>query len=130
MTQTIFAENSTPQTTLFERVGGEAAVDKLTMLFYTKMMDDTRVNHYFSNIDLMKQIQHQKSFLTYVLGGKTSYNGKNMRAAHSHLKLTSEDFDAVAENLWATLQELGVDTKLSGEIMQLVASTKDDVLNR
>lgn len=53
-----------------------------------------------------------------------------MRKAHENLDLREEDFAAIADNLQKTLAELQLDGKLVGEIMAVVASTKDDVLNR
>ena len=52
-----------------------------------------------------------------------------MREGHKHLNLTEADFDAVAENLQATLRELKVAENLIAEVMTIVASTHDDVLN-
>ena len=61
---------------------------------------------------MKRQAQHQKLFLTYAFGGAPNYPGKSMRAAHERLVnemgLTDEHFDAVLENLGATLQDLGV----------------------
>ncbi|HYP80815.1 MAG TPA: hypothetical protein VEQ17_11030, partial [Steroidobacteraceae bacterium] len=59
-----------------------------------------------------------------------SYSGKDMRAGHAHLKLTEEHFDAVMENLGATLQELQVPGELIAEAAGIAASVKNDVLNR
>jgi hemoglobin len=52
-----------------------------------------------------------------------------MRAAHAKLKLTQADFDAVMENLGATLKELGVPDALIGEAAAIAMSVKADVLN-
>jgi hemoglobin len=52
-----------------------------------------------------------------------------MRDAHKHLALSEGHFAAVAENLQATLSELGVATPLVDEVIALVATTHDDVLN-
>lgn len=54
-----------------------------------------------------------------------------MREAHAHLKgLNDGHFDAVAENLIATLKELTVPQELIDEVVAIVAPTRDDVLNR
>ena len=45
----------------------------------------------------------QKQFLTFAFGGSTKWNGKSMRAAHKHMKLDEDHFEAVAEDLAATL---------------------------
>ncbi len=52
-----------------------------------------------------------------------------MREAHKHLPLTEGHFQAVAECLKATLEDLKVPTELQNKVMEIAASTHDDVLN-
>lgn len=42
---------------LFERIGGEAAVNAAVELFYSKVLADSRVNSYFKKTDMSKQRQ-------------------------------------------------------------------------
>ncbi len=116
-------------TTLFEKIGGKPAVDAAVDLFYTKVLADPSINHFFTTVDMDRQRQHQKLFLTYAFGGVPNYPGKGMREAHKHLGLTEAHFTAVAGHLKATLEELSVPDDLQGEVMSIAASTHDDVLN-
>ncbi|MFT4693859.1 MAG: hemoglobin [Francisella sp.] len=69
--------------TLFEKLGGEAAVDAAAVdKFYRKVLADDRVKDFFKNTDMKKQTKHQKHFLTYAFGGSDTYSGKGMRHAH------------------------------------------------
>lgn len=115
---------------LYERLGGEAAVNAAVDIFYTKVLADDRINFFFEHIDMDKQASKQKAFLTMVFGGPSDYNGKDMRSGHAHLALTDEHFDAVIENLATTLQELGVGEGEITEIAGIANSVRDDVLNR
>ena len=121
-------------TTLYERLGGAAAIDAAVDIFYDKVLADARISHFFSNTDMTRQRSHQKAFLTYAFGGGPAYNGKGMRAAHQglvdKLGLNESHFDAVVENLAATLAGLGVSDALIGEVAAVAASIKDDVLCR
>jgi hemoglobin len=115
--------------TVFERIGGRDAVNAAVDIFYTKVMADPVINHFFKNTEMPRQIAKQKAFLTYAFGGAENYSGKSMRDAHSHLELTDEHFNAVAGHLKSTLEELSVPEDLQGEVMAIAASTHDDVLN-
>lgn len=99
-------------TTLYERIGGEVAVDAAVDKFYEKVLADDRINHLFEGIDMARQAKHQKKFLTYAFGGPANYTGRTMSIAHKRLVeekgLTDAHFDAVIENLGATLKELGL----------------------
>lgn len=118
------------QATLFERIGGEAAVDAAVDVFYRKVLADSRISHFFDTVDMDKQRAKQKAFLTVAFGGPNKYSGKDMRAGHAHLKLTEEHFNAVMENLGNTLKELKVPDELIAEAARIALSTKNDVLNR
>ena len=115
---------------IFVRVGGQAAIDATVDLFYTKVLADDRVNYLFEDINMNAQIRKQKEFIGAALGGPVAWEGRDMRRAHRDLDLTEEHFGAIAEHLAASLKELKVDDKLIGEIMTVVASTKDAVLNK
>lgn len=115
---------------LYERIGGEAAVNAAVDVFYRKVLSDDRISHYFDDVDMNRQREKQKAFLTYAFGGPSNYAGKDMRAAHAHMKLSEGDFDAVMENLAATLVELKVPNDLIQQAASIALSVKNDVLNR
>ncbi len=118
---------------LYDRIGGDAAVNAAVDLFYRKVLSDERISHWFEGTDMEKQHAKQKAFLTLALGGPNSYTGKDMRDGHAHLVakgLNDADFDAVMENLGATLTELGVPAELIAEAAAIAESTRNDVLGR
>ncbi len=114
---------------IYERIGGKEAVSAAVDIFYGKVLADDRIKHYFEGVDMERQKGKQKVFLTMAFGGPVKYEGKDLREAHAHLEgLNGGHFDAVAENLLATLQELNVPEELTGEVMTLVGGTRGDVL--
>ena len=121
-------------TSLFEQLGGEAAVDAAVDKFYDKVLADDRIKHFFVDTDMDKQRNHQKRFLTYAFGGPANYSGRGMRAAHQKLVeekgLNESHFNAVVENLAGVLTELGVSNELIGEVAKVADSVKADVLNQ
>ena len=54
---------------LYERIGGQAAVDAAVDIFYRKVLTDNRVNEFFDGVDMEGQINKQKGFLTMAFGG-------------------------------------------------------------
>lgn len=114
---------------VFEKIGGAAAVDAAVDIFYRKVLADDRISHFFDTIDMESQHAKQKAFMTMAFGGPNDYTGKDMREAHKHMNLTEEHFNAVAENLVASLQELSVPQAEIDDIVAVCLSVKDDVLN-
>ncbi len=115
---------------LFNRIGGMPAVDAAVDIFYTKVVADESINHFFTKTDMEAQRGKQKAFLAYAFGAPLAYTGKNMRDAHKGMKLTEGHFIAVAGHLVETLKELNVDQNLIDEVVETALTTKDDVLNR
>lgn len=116
--------------TLFERLGGEAAVNAAVDRFYVRVLADQRICHFFEHLDMVAQATKQKAFLTMVFGGPSKYSGKDMRTGHAHLGLTDLHFDAVLENLGATLKDLGVAADDIKQVVAIAESTRKDVLNK
>lgn len=119
--------------TLYEQLGGEAAMGAAVDIFYRKVLSDDRISKFFEGVDMERQAQKQKAFLTMVFGGPNAYTGKDMRAAHARLVaqgLSDVHFDAVVENLGATLKELGVADERIAEVAAIAETTRKDVLGR
>ena len=118
---------------LYEKLGGQAAVSTAVNIFYRKVLQDETINHFFETTDMQKQMVKQKSFLTMAFGGPNSYTGEDMRKGHAHLVekgLNDDHFNAVAGHLQSTLEELGVATDLVAEVMAIAESTRNDVLGK
>lgn len=126
------SENTT-NLTLFEQLGGEAAVNAAVDIFYRKVLADYRINRFFDGVDMEQQAAKQKAFLTMAFGGPNNYTGQDMRNAHARLvKMGLDDshFDAVMENLVATLAELNVPQNLIDQVDALAQTTRNDVLGK
>ena len=118
---------------LYERIGGEGAVNAAVDIFYRKVLADDRISSYFEGVDMDKQAAKQKAFLTMAFGGPHNYTGEDMRKGHAHLVakgLNDSHFDAVMENLGATLTELNVPGELIAEAAAIAESTRNDVLGK
>ena len=127
-------EHAVSKTSLYDRLGGAPAVEAAVNIFYKKILADSQLKPFFSNVDMKKQAQHQINFMTYAFGGPNKYAGKGLRNAHAKLVkengLNEKHFGQVAGHLQSTLWELGVPANLVKEVMQLVGSTKTDVLGQ
>lgn len=119
---------------LYEKIGGEKAIDVAVDIFYKKILADDRIKYFFESVDMVKQNKMQKNFLTFAFGGPKNYTGRNLKDAHSRLVrekgLNDSHFDAVLENLTSTLKELGVEEYLIKQAIDVAESVRDDVLGR
>ena len=124
---------STQNASLFEQLGGQAAVEAAVDNFYRKVLVDDRVSHFFDGVDMDVQRGKQKAFLSMAFGGPHNYSGKDMRVGRAHLVqkgLNDSHVDAIIEILGATLREMGVPENLIGQVAGIAESTRNDVLSR
>jgi hemoglobin len=127
------ASGAAPEKSLYEKIGGEPAVNAAVDIFYRKVLQDNRIKHFFDGVDMAKQASKQKAFLTVAFGGPNKYSGEDMRKGHAHLVkqgLNDSHFDAVMENLGATLTELNVPGELIAQAAAIAESTRKDVLGK
>ncbi len=118
---------------LYEKIGGEKAVEAAVDIFYSKVQSDPDLVPFFDGIDMARQKKMQQKFLTVAFGGPNNYSGNGMRKAHQRpvkQGLNEKHFDKVAGHLQQTLVQLNVPSDLVQEVMTIAASTKNDVLNK
>lgn len=118
---------------LYEQLGGEAAIDAAVDNFYRRVLKDDRINSFFEGTDMERQAAKQKAFLTFAFGGPNNYTGMDMREGHKHLLekgLNDSHVDAVIEDLAATLKDMGVADDLVAQVGAIAESVRDDVLSR
>lgn len=117
---------------LYELLGGEAAIQAATVRFYDKVMADPTLVPYFKGLSMAAQTKKFVAFMTMAMGGPHDYKGADLRTAHERLVrdgLGDPHFEAVLVHLENTLLELSVDPDLIEQILELVASTRGDVLS-
>lgn len=118
---------------LYEEIGGDGAVNAAVDIFYRKVLQDDRIKRFFDGVDMEKQAAKQKAFLTMAFGGPHNYTGMDMRKGHAHLVkmgLNDSHFDAVVEDLAATLKELNVADNLIAQVAAVAETTRNDILGK
>jgi len=118
---------------LYEEIGGAAAIDVAVGTLYRKILTDPAINHFFDGIDRKSLKAKQNAFFAMVTGGPNPYQGRDMRQAHAHLVrkgLNDAHFDAVVKHLKDTLEELRVPAGAAAQILAAAGSLRNDVLGR
>ncbi len=78
---------------LFERLGGAAALGALIDDLSRRLLADPQLGHYFEDIDGETLQAHREAYLTAVLGGPEAYEGRGMRESHRPFSITDADMD-------------------------------------
>lgn len=115
---------------LFDRLGGLNALNAVVNELWTVVAADSRINARFVHTKPEVFGSQLLDFLCQASGGPCTYRGKDMRAAHTGMKLSAADFDALAEDTAKVLDKFSVPSVEKNEVLHLLGSLKGDVVGR
>eukprot|EP00340_Litonotus_pictus_P004534 CAMPEP_0170523300 /NCGR_PEP_ID=MMETSP0209-20121228/8736_1 /TAXON_ID=665100 ORGANISM="Litonotus pictus, Strain P1" /NCGR_SAMPLE_ID=MMETSP0209 /ASSEMBLY_ACC=CAM_ASM_000301 /LENGTH=159 /DNA_ID=CAMNT_0010811321 /DNA_START=13 /DNA_END=492 /DNA_ORIENTATION=+ len=111
-----FFSSKSTEPSVYDQLGGEAAINAVVDSFYKKVLADDLVNSFFKGIDMEKQAIKQKSFIAFACGGPNNYKGKDMVKGHAHMAIEDKHFDEIVKLLVDTLKEFKVPDELIGKV--------------
>jgi hemoglobin len=110
---------------LYALIGGKRTVWAATEAFYRRVLSDDTLSPFFEKTDMAQLHARQSMFISMLLGGQIVYTGKDIAAAHRHVRargLNDGHFDQA-------LQEVGVPDDKIDEVSKLLESKRTFVLN-
>jgi hemoglobin len=113
---------------LYERLGGGAAIAAVVNSFVDRVGRDGRINARFAKTDLPLLKKRLTQQIGQATGGPEIYEGKDMRTVHEGMKITDAEFTALVEDLVAALTEFKVPQKEQDELIAALASMKKDIV--
>ena len=119
--------------TLWDRLGGEAAVKMVVHDFALAALEDPKVNFTRGGkykVDAKALEQSLVDMISAVSGGPLKYTGKSMKDAHKDMGITDAEFDALAGHLVASLKKFKVPQTEIDELVKIVASTRGDIVEK
>jgi len=125
--------SSTPQPSLYKRLGGYDALAAVTDDFIGRLANDPQESRFFKghNTEGLKRIrQHVIDFLCVATGGPCVYTGQDMKTAHTGLNITEQDWNISVKHLTATLDKFKVPEKEKGEVLGAISGLKGDIVGR
>lgn len=114
---------------VFEQIGGAAAVSAVVDDFYARVVADPTLRGFFLNTDITKLSGHQRAFLAMALGGPSSYVGRSLSEAHADLGITDDNFDSVVGHLLASLVTHEAPAGALGKVSSAVAGLRSEIVN-
>jgi hemoglobin len=122
------------ETPLWDRLGGEKSVRAVVHDFVITAATNPKVNFLRDGkvqIDekgVEKLEQLLVELISATTGGPLKYTGRSMKESHKGMAITEDEFNAIAGDLIATLKKFKVPQKEIDELIAIVATTKDDIV--
>lgn len=115
---------------LYEKIGGQATLDKVVDDLYKRILADNTVNTFFAKTDMAKQRAHFTAFVAQLLEGPKQYAGRPMDKTHTGMNIQPQHFDAIAKHLSDAMVTNGVAADDVSAAMARVSNVKGAILNK
>jgi hemoglobin len=113
---------------LYERLGGLEAITAVVDSFVAGCAEDERINRKFERSDIPRLKKMLVDQVCEATGGPCTYTGRDMRETHDGMGVTAGEFDALVEDLVATLNEFDVPQAEQEELLGLLAPMRGDIV--
>jgi len=116
------------ETSLYDRLGGQPAIEAVVDQFVTNVAADDRINGFFGNTDAGPFKAKLVDQICEASGGPCKYTGKDMKTAHAGMGVTDEHFNALVEDLVAALDQFNVPEKEKNELLGALGPMQPDIV--
>ena len=124
---------SNPERSLYDRLGGHAAVSAVVDDFVVRMAGHPQVGHFFTRVDTApgsKFRGHLVEFISAASGGNGRYRGRDMASAHATFKISESDWEVTVANLRDSLAKFSVPAREVQELLAIIAPLKQQIVKR
>jgi len=115
---------------LYDRLGGKDSITAVVDDFVTRVAADTRINRFFAHANVPRLKQMLVDQICQASGGSCTYSGRDMKTAHQGMGITESDFDALVQDLVASLDTFKVGEREKSELLAILGPMKKDIVER
>ena len=119
---------ATASRSLYDRLGGISAITMVIDSFIARAAADVRINKKFAKTDVPRLRFHLIEQVCDVTGGPCDYTGRDMPTAHRNMGVTDGEFDALVEDLTATLDQVGVPATEKNELLGILGPLRGQIV--
>ena len=116
------------QQSLYDRLGGEAAIIAVVDDFVARCAGDARINSKFARTDVTRLKAMLVDQVSAATGGPAQYHGRSMPETHRGMGVTGGEFEALVEDLLATLDAFNVPSAEQQELIGILAPLRGDIV--
>ncbi|MCS6302475.1 MAG: group 1 truncated hemoglobin [Nitrospira sp.] len=114
--------------TLYDRLGGQGAIQAVVTKFISNVGADKRINGYFAKADLKQLNRLLVEQVCQASGGPCTYSGRDMKTTHKGMKVTTAAFNALVEDLVSALDTFNVGKQEKDELLAVLGPMKKDIV--
>ena len=129
------AQGGAAKKTLYDRLGGKAAIVAVVDDFVGNCAGDKRINAFFAATaaDAARLAKFKNNLVNQICeaaGGPCKYTGKDMKTAHQGMGIAGKDFDALVEDLVKSLDKFKVATADKDTLLGVLGPMKAQIVEQ
>jgi hemoglobin len=121
---------TTQQQTLYDKLGGEAGVEKIVTHLVNNIGRDQQIFHYFAEANVKRFREHLAWHLCDISDGPCDYTGDSMRQIHDGMDINERDFNHLVDLLIDAMYQAGVSHQVQNQLLARLAPLRRDIIYR
>ena len=128
------AQAQKAEKSLYDRLGGAYPIAVVVDDFIDRLLANDTMNANPAIKEARDRVPapglkfHVTTLVCEATGGPCKYVGRDMKTAHAKLNITQKQWDAMVADFRKTLNKFKVPVKEQEELIQIVGSTKKDIV--
>ena len=123
------------QKSLYDRLGGKAAIVAVVDDFVANCAADVRINTFFSATaaDKNRLAAFKNKLVDQICeaaGGPCKYTGKDMKTAHAGMGISNADFNALVEDLTKSLNKFKVGKAEQDQLLGVLGPMRPQIVEK
>ncbi len=127
-TATGAVSDTAPSRSLYDRLGGKSAITAVVDTFVARVAVDARINKKFARSSIPRVKTMLVDQICAQTGGPCTYTGRSMKDAHRNMGVTEGEFNALVEDLVASLNQFKVPKREQDELLAALGAMKGDIV--
>lgn len=118
---------------LYKRLGGYTAISAVVDDLVDRLIKDKQLGRFYKHrgIDgINREKQLTKDFISEATGGPIYYRGRNMKLAHSGMRMSANDWQIFMHLLNETLIKFKIASQEQNEVITLISSLKNSIVEK
>jgi hemoglobin len=113
--------------TLYDRIGGEEAIEAVVFDFYRRVFADAELAPFFADMPVERLKVMQREFFAAALDGPVQYTGRPLDQVHAGLGITTRHLARFLDHLMEALAERGITESDRYEIHSRINTYADEI---
>ena len=124
------AQQPAKDDSLYHALGERAGIQRIVEGMLMNVARDERIVEHFRRVDIVRLRDKLVEHLCVESGGPCRYTGDSLAEAHKGQNLTRSDFNALVENLIASMDAEQIPVPAQNRLIARLAPMRGDVIER